>query len=131
MRRLSDSFLIEASVQSFVLNSALGSPACFQRHRRLLIGNHSPPKRLVKAWASSGFALDLGAVRHLWHPESRAGLHRARPQEGKQADTVDASGDRGGFTRARRRIHLHSVRERLRILVRDRGFLLHAGWASR
>jgi hypothetical protein len=36
---------------AFVVNNALGSPACFQGHRRLPVGNRSPPKRLAKASA--------------------------------------------------------------------------------
>lgn len=38
------------------LNSALGSPACFQGHPRLPVGNCFPPKRLASASASSGSA---------------------------------------------------------------------------
>jgi hypothetical protein len=40
---------------AFVLNDALGSPACFQGHR-WVTDNRSPPKRLAKASASSDLA---------------------------------------------------------------------------
>jgi hypothetical protein len=33
-----------------------GSPACFQAHRRVPVGNRFPPKRSAKASASSGLA---------------------------------------------------------------------------
>jgi hypothetical protein len=41
---------------AFVLNNALGSPACFQGRRQLPLGNRSPEKCLAKASASSGLA---------------------------------------------------------------------------
>jgi hypothetical protein len=39
-------------------NNGLGSPACFQDHRQLPLGNRSPPKCLAKASASSGFPIE-------------------------------------------------------------------------
>jgi hypothetical protein len=39
---------------AFVLNSALGSPECFQDRRPLLAANRFPPKRSAKATAPSG-----------------------------------------------------------------------------
>jgi hypothetical protein len=41
---------------AFVLTNGLGSPACFQDHRQLPLGNRSPPKCFAKASASSGLA---------------------------------------------------------------------------
>jgi hypothetical protein len=38
------------------LNNTLGSPVCFQGHRRLPVGNRFPPKRSANASASSGCA---------------------------------------------------------------------------
>jgi hypothetical protein len=39
---------------AFVPNNALGSPACFQRHRRLPVGDLASPNRPANASASSG-----------------------------------------------------------------------------
>jgi hypothetical protein len=49
---ISPVLLRELTTLAFVLNSALGSPACFQGHRRLPAGNRSPPKRSAKALRS-------------------------------------------------------------------------------
>jgi hypothetical protein len=41
---------------AFVLNNVLGSPACFEHHRRPPVGNRFPPNRPAKASASCGLA---------------------------------------------------------------------------